>query len=186
MKRIIVITGIFCMILLIQPHNPQGASLETNLTKNETILGIWTVIYYENGGDYFSSIELAWLNGTISNPNPRGYGGPFIWKISKEKIEVGPDNWRFPTGQYTYILNPGGEKGTIDKVNTRGGAINKAIYFLKDDLLVICGAIHNAPRPRIFTTTPVPNHTWMHILRRGKLRPIGNQEGGKVNLEKKP
>ncbi len=169
MKRSVLLTGLctvgFFLIAWRSPRWPQGTPEKTQARQNE-IEGVWTEVCQEMDGKLMSMLPMV-------GPAHLNFPGPNVvrlWKISKKKIEIGPENHLFPQGQYTYELNPGNKAGAIDLI--RLDKIEKekwrAIYFLKDDYL-ICVGVYGISRPETFTTSEKPPTT-LYILRRGNLK----------------
>ena len=149
------------------PLSSQESAGEKKGKPNE-IEGVWTQAFLENRGKVDSC-----LPGILGQPNPRA-PVPHLWKISKEKMEVGPDNDKFPALRVAYELNPNNKAGTMDLVAIdKDGKKNpkekwQAIYVLKDDWLFICWSQNE--RPESFTTTGKSISRVLYVLRRGKLK----------------
>src|SRR5207249_2636940 len=135
--------------------------------------GVWTLIYYELGGQVFSC-------GLANPPVPKGSEGPlYIWNISREKMEEGPDNKNFPVLRYSYQLNAGGKKGAMDAMDlfpldkdgnkTEKGKV-LAILVLHEEFLIICSSERGGlRRPERLLSSSNPT-TILYIFRRGKLK----------------
>lgn len=185
MKRCVFLTSM-CMVwfFLLSWQSllyPQGESGKTQ-PKPKAIEGFWTEISYEKEGEIITMLPdpIPRLNAPIT--------GYYLWKISKETIEMGPDRKdRFPMYRYTYKLNPGSQADAIDlnldavnleiadkekrrKLNANEKKTQPAIYFVSGNYLMIC--IGRDSRPKSFTTSE-DNHNRVHILRRGKLKSTG-------------
>ena len=136
--------------------------------KESGIDGVWSELCRENGGKLVSSRPQ--IN---PNPKPTDAKAPRLWKISKTKIEKGPDDDTFPSEQWSIELHPGNKLGTIDGVlldkDGKKSAEHKwqAIYQLKDDYLLVCLSLDKA-RPERFTTSGASNGTFLFLLRRGR------------------
>src|SRR5262249_24290926 len=142
--------------------------------KVKTIEGVWTAISKETEGEIISMLPdpIPRLNAPIT--------GYYLWKISKETIEMGPDFDEFPLQRYTYKLNPGGQADALDLIpSDKKEHKGMAIYSLKNDYMMICFG-RNA-RPKWFSSS-IENPTTIHILRRGKQRTTGQ---GSTNPKRK-
>ncbi len=128
--------------------------------------GLWQEIWVENGG---KETAIAWP------PRENPDAPPKIWKFFKEEIQVGTDNHLFPECWFTYKLNPENKAGTIDFLGSDknkpelGKGTWRAIYFQKDDYLLIC--MDRDGRPASFTTEKTRPTRWLYVLRRGRAGP---------------
>ncbi len=142
-----------------QFRSPKGKAL---------IEGVWTQICYENEGDIDLMLPgpIA-LNSSVLSP-------PYIWRISKENIDKGPNNQIFPTERFISRFLPGNK---LDMVPTdaKGKKLPKAgkllaYYHLKDDYLFICWSYLGDPRPESFTTSVNTKTRMLVVLRRGIIK----------------
>ncbi len=151
---------------------------EKTKPKPNPIEGEWIEICRDRAGHFMSMLpELRPAIGQM------GLNVSYVWKITKETIDMGPDEKdRFPQYRYTYKLNPGGQADALDlnleardlyvldktqrrKIDDKHRK-QTAIYFVKGDYLMIC--IGGDARPKSFTSSK-DNPTMITILRRGKL-----------------
>lgn len=136
------------------------------------IEGVWMELIWETESGVRSVLPRL-----PSIPGEMTLTTPYIWRISKHTLEKGPDEKdRFPRWRYTYKLNPNNQEGAIDIIpldedkdkKKKGKAKTQlAIYFVKDDYLMIC--FGRDSRPKSFTSSK-DNPNWVYILRRSKLK----------------
>jgi hypothetical protein len=134
--------------------------------KPPEIEGLWIEVSRESEGKMVSSL-----------PEPHNRIGStvvFLWKISKDKIETGPDNHLFPMIRMIYEFIPGNKAGMIDLIplDKNGKKMVKdksqAIYVLKDDWLFICWSTEM--RPETFATFGNGPKRELCVLRRSKVK----------------
>jgi len=155
------------------PQQPDGDAPQ-QVREVKEILGSWTEIYVESRDEYFSSLYYSWqsLDGPPPTKKERYY--PTLVKFGKSSIEVGPNRkGHFPTKRYQYELNVENRDDTIDLtlLDKEGKALSKhrgIFHLVKDDLLIVCYALEDGPRPERFVSSMKPPST-MVILRRGEL-----------------
>jgi uncharacterized protein (TIGR03067 family) len=183
MKRSVLLTGLgilgFFLMTWGSPLCPQEAPAQKK-AKSHEIEGIWTQVHSETDGDSSPSMR----NPGYDPPGPmRGTGGngsglgQYVWKFSKEEVGSGwIEDQSFPIFRSHYQLDPDGKMGAMDMIplDKQGKKMEKekvnGIYFLKDDILIICFAYENgAPRPEGFTTSAL-SKSRLVFLRRGKLK----------------
>jgi hypothetical protein len=184
MKRGTLLTGLpilgFFLMACSSPLCPQEAPAEKK-PKAKGIEGIWKQVHSETDRDSSFSFRNV---GPLRDTRGKGLEEviEYIWKFSKEQVETGWDTpGGFPCFRSHYRLDPGGEMGAIDMttdIMTRLPLDKKAkkirkekvkgIYFLKDDILIICFCyMEGGKRPKGFTTSP-ESKSRLVILRRTK------------------
>ncbi len=173
MKHALLLTGL-CIIglSLIAPPSSlwaQATALNMQLKQKE-LEGVWTQVCYEIDGEVMSSLPGS------GHPNFPGAAAtvPYLWKISKDYIELGPDNHLFPNSRFSYELSPDRKIGAMDLVaigqdgQKIGQGKLRALYSMQDDYMIVCW--NRDARPENFTTSKKAKG-WLFILRRGKLAP---------------
>ncbi len=177
MKRSLFLTGFgilgFFLMSWGSPLWPQETPAKKKAKAHE-IEGFWTQGHSETDGDSTPSMMNPARTRVGQMSGPGGIWtdtGPIFWKFSKEEVELG-----FPQFWNHYQLNPGGKKGAIDMIplDKKGKKIEKVklkgIYFLKENILIICYSYDpGEPRPKAFTTS-AQSKSRLVILRRGKLK----------------
>ena len=172
MKWTVSMNGFGVVVVLLTawlPVWPQDLSADKK-AKPSPIDGVWTWVSWENQGRVVSFLPRR--------PPAVGLGmvetGPYLWMISKNEIQCGPDDGGFiPLQRYTFELNPGNKEGLIDLVSysKNGQKVVEtklpAIYALIDDYLLIC--MSEETRPESFSTSGKPATRNLVVLRRGKL-----------------
>jgi uncharacterized protein (TIGR03067 family) len=150
---------------------PQGPTDEKH-SKETGIDGVWTELFREHAGKLESSQPVRKVKPDPSDPKVNR-----LWKISKDKIEKGPDDASFPTERWNCKLHPAGKPGELDGVLLdKNGKENpeqkwKGIYQIKGDYLIVCFNLDDPPvRPEKLATSAKSNGTFLFILRRGKLK----------------
>ena len=185
MKRFALLAVCGALGLVLQVSVPSRAD-EPDKNKNQIkdLLGVWTVVHSEIEGDATASLSNPAGRPLAAEGNrPSGTGGgitappsPFIWKIAKDEIQGGWETAgsNFPVLRMQCQWNPDGKLGSVNLLfldRFSGKKLQaepeKGIYLLKDDVLIICHGLGNAPRPERFTTA-AKSKSVMLILRRGK------------------
>jgi hypothetical protein len=148
------------------------------------LLGVWTVVHSEVEGDATASLSNpAGRPVPAEGIRPFGTGGgaaaqvpPFIWKIARDEIQGGWEraDSNFPVLRMQCQWDPDGKVGSVnllylDRSSSKKlqAEPEKGIYLLKDDVLMICHGLGNAPRPERFTTA-AKSKSALLILRRSK------------------
>jgi hypothetical protein len=171
------------------PFKPQQGETAQPNAANDKMEGLWTEIYSESGGGFFSTMETKKvIQHLMDFPGRGGTVLPEqVIKVSQEAIEAGWDDKDFPTIRFSYKLTLGGVPGTIDMtllesadrklVKGKDGVerimlvwekpkqakTDQGIYLLKDDFLIM--AFGEKDRAKRFGA---PNT--VRIYRRGKLK----------------
>jgi hypothetical protein len=174
MKRIalLAVCGVLGLTLRMSDSSLAVAAGDKKGPVND-LLGVWTLAYSEVEGDAAASLSNPGGRPSAADYRAGGLLPPLIWKIAKENIEAGWENLNFPSFRYQCQWNPGGKMGSVDLtgLDKEGKKLQaepaKGIYLLKDDVLMICHALDNAPRPERFTTA-AKSKSALLILRRGK------------------
>lgn len=180
MNRRILLTGLCIASVFLLSWRSLLCTQETSgKAKPNSIVGEWIEVSIEKGG--IQHILPDYLDVRLGMERYR-FGSvemhkSYVWKISKDRIEEGPDEKdRFPQWRYTYRLNPDDQNGTIDLIPLDAAKGKKktdkpkkqlAIYFVKDDYLMVC--FGRDSRPKSFTSSK-DNPNWVYILRRSKLK----------------
>ena len=184
MKRFALLAVCGALGLVLRMSVPSRAD-EPDKNKNQIkdLLGVWTVVHSEIEGDATASLSNpAGRSFAAQGMLPSGTGGgaatpsPFIWNIAKDEIQGGWETAgsNFPVLRMQCQWNPEGKVGSVNLLfldRFSGKKLQaepeKGIYLLKDDVLIICHSLGNAPRPEHFTTA-AKSKSVMLILRRGK------------------
>jgi uncharacterized protein (TIGR03067 family) len=134
----------------------------------------------ENKGKIYSSLPQANRPfNSLTGPN-----SGTKWQISKDCIEVGSVDDRYPRRIYKYELNPDGKAQAMDITavwnNPRTPKLMyRAIYEVRGDILVICMTDEkNGKRPEKLTTSGERKDIWSTVLRRGELNWSPLEPGG--------
>jgi uncharacterized protein (TIGR03067 family) len=176
MNRILLAGSVLTVFLILCGSSlwPQDAPVKAPAGGNP-IEGGWTLVCSEVEGKVVSQLP-SFSGATLPRGAPGGGAVPYLWKISRERIETGPDNHLFPQGRFSYELNPGKQAGAMDWVplDKEGGKIvaekQRAIFFVKDDYLLVCSSQDGATaRPEKFSTSSAPR-TVLYVLRRTNLK----------------
>ena len=167
-RMLIAFLSLGLLVIPLQSGTWPEAKPGKKRAKGSEIEGVWTQAFDENQGRL-----RCFLPGAI-HPDPFASPDARLWKISKDIIEIGPDNKLFPQHRWSYQLNPENKPGAmniipLNKDGEKRPDIWLGIYYLRDDYLMINLSIE-ALRPEKFTTTAMPNTTWLYVLRRGKLK----------------
>jgi hypothetical protein len=185
MKRFALLAVCGALALVMRMSGPSCTDAQGNKKDQvKNLLDVWSVIHSEIEGDPTASLRNPAGRPFVAEGVLRlGTGGgatapspPFIWKIAKDEIQGGwerADN-SFPVLRMQCQWDPDGKVGSVNLLfldRFSGKKLQaepeKGIYLLKDDVLIICHGLGNAPRPDRFTTT-AKSKSVLLILRRGK------------------
>ena len=189
MKRFALLAVCGALVLVMRMSDPSCTDAQDNKKDQvKDLLGVWTVVHSEIEGDAIASLRNpAGRPFAAEGALPSGVGGtggggawapslPFTWKIAKDEIKGGWDRaeLNFPVLRMQCQWDPDGKVGSVNLLfldRFSGKKLQaepeKGIYLLKDDVLIICHGLGNAPRPERFTTA-AKSKSVLLILRRGK------------------
>ncbi len=181
---LLAVCGTIGLVPLVSDDPSCVDAQENKKDQVKNLLGVWTVVHSEVEGDATASLRNPAGRPLVAEGiRPYGTGGgasapfpPFIWKIGKDEIQGGWDRaeFNFPVLRMRCQWDPDGKLGSVNLLfldRSSGKKLQaepeKGIYLLKDDVLIICHGLGNAPRPERFTTA-AKSKSVLLILRRGK------------------
>jgi hypothetical protein len=173
------VTVILGMILSSHVQFVDGVNEQTEPIQKDGLEGSWTLVFGEAEGSVFASVppvgfRLASLGEpqfkTGSRGNPKGPPARALteyYTFSKGRLEVTPAFAGRSGRVFKYVLHPKKREGTLDLLGE--GDIQpknlQCIYFLKDDVLIICAGEKRPER----IASPPGSGIELWVLTRGKL-----------------